>query len=132
LFEKALQETRAVIVKASSIKKPADISTVIGGLAAAIGAVTEFESKNRKTQHRDHLSAISNGVSALGWVAVEKTPSPFAKEQGETAFMYTNRVLSAYKGKEEVHTTWAKEFADFLKELPVYIKTYHTTGLTFA
>jgi adenylyl cyclase-associated protein len=131
LFEKAVAELRGVIAKASTMKKPSDMSTVIGGLAAAMGAVTDFEGKNRKTQHRDHLSAIANGVSALGWVAVEKTPGPFAKEQGETAFLYTNRVLSANKGKEGPHTEWAKTFADFLKELPTYIKSYHTTGLTF-
>lgn len=132
MFEKALGELRGVIIKAASTKKPADPSGIIGGLAAAMGAVNEYESKARKTQHRDHLSAIANGVSALGWVAVEKTPGPFAKEQGETAFLYTNRVLSAYKGKEAVHTEWAKSFADFLKELPNYIKQFHTTGLTYA
>lgn len=114
------------------MKKPADISSLIGGLAAAIGAVTEYEGKQRKTQHRDHLSAVANGINALVWVTVEKTPGPAAKEQGETAFMYTNRILTAYKGKDPIHTEWAKSFADFLKELPVYIKNFHTTGLTFA
>lgn len=132
MFQAALGELRGVIAKASTMKKPADMMSLIGGLATAIAAVTEFEGKNRKTQHRDHLAAISNGVGALGWVSVEKTPGPFAKEQGETAFMYTNRVLSAYKGKEEVHTSWAKGLADFLREMPNYIKAYHTTGLTFA
>lgn len=127
-----MAELRGVIAKASGMKKPTDLSSVIGGLAAALGAVTEFENNNRKTKHRDHLSAISNGVSALGWVTVEKTPGPFAKEQGETAFMYTNRVLTANKGKEGPDSEWAKTFADFLKELPVYIKAHHTTGLTFA
>jgi len=132
LFEKALAACRGVIATASGMKKPADVSTVIAPIAKAIGEVTDFEAKQRKTKHRDHLSAIANGVSALGWVAIDKTPGPFAKEQGETAFMYTNRVLTAYKGKEEVHHTWAKGFSDFLKELPTYIKQYHTTGLTYA
>lgn len=127
-----MEQLRSVIAKASETKKPSDPSAIIGGLAAAMGAVTEFENKNRKTQHRDHLSAISNGVSALGWVAVEKTPAPFAKEQGETAFMYTNRILTAHKGKEPVHTEWANSLSGFLKELPNYIKQYHTTGLTYA
>lgn len=114
------------------MKKPANISSLIGGLAAAIGKVASFQDSHRKTQFRDHLTAIENGVAALGWVTAEKAPASFAKEQGEPAFMYTDRVLKNFKGKEEVHTQWARGFADFLKELPNYVKAHHTTGLTYA
>ena len=132
LFEKALAETRAVIAKAAETKRPADIMSFVGGVAAAMNAVSEFESKTRKTQFPNHLKAVSNGVTALGWVAVTPAPAPAAKEQGESAFMYTDRILTAFKGKEEIHTQWAKELVEFLKELPPYIKQNHTTGLSFA
>ena len=36
-----------------------------------------------------------------------------------------------YKGKEEQHVKFAKDFKTFLLELQKYVKSHHTTGLAW-
>ena len=58
-----------------------------------------FKDKNRKSEYFNHLSAISESIGALGWIAITPAPSPFVKEMADSAQFYTNRVLKDYKEK---------------------------------
>lgn len=131
MFAKAVNLEGQLIAKASTTKKPADTSSYLGDLSAAINEVGEYERKQKKPEFPNHLKALANGVGALGWVAITPTPAPYAKEQGETAFMWTNRILTGFKG-QDAHIQFAKSLVDFLNELVVHIKQNHTTGLTWA
>jgi adenylyl cyclase-associated protein len=44
---------------------------------------------------------------------------------------YSNRILKDFKGKDETQVAFVTHFNTFLKDLQTYIKTYHTTGLTW-
>jgi len=38
----------------------------------------------------NHMSAVSEGIPALGWVGVEPKPAPFVKDMKDAAQFYVN------------------------------------------
>lgn len=114
-------------------KKPDDktIQTAIGAQSTEIGNITDFTSKNRKSPLFNHLSAISEGIPALGWILVAPTPAPHIKDTVDSAQFYSNRVLKDYKEKDQTHVDWVKAWIKVLNDLHAYVKQYHTTGLAW-
>lgn len=119
-------------------------------------AVTEFREKNRAERVLfNHLSAVSEGIPAAGWIAVvsrpdsqptwlgvriaesficcgheqEPKPGPFVSEMKESAQFYLNRVIKDFKEKEKVHVEWCRSFVKLLDGLKEYIMKNHTMGL---
>lgn len=94
----------------------------------------DIREKNRKHDQFNHLSAISEGIAALGWVAVAPTPGPYVKEMADSAQFYTNKILVTFKDKPDMvhHPNWAKAWITFLHALQQYIRKNHTTGLVWA
>lgn len=68
-------------------------------MSAQIQQIQEFREKNRGSSFFNHLSAISESIPALGWVAVSPTPAPYVKEMNDAGQFYTNRVLKDWKEK---------------------------------
>jgi adenylyl cyclase-associated protein len=95
------------------------------------GISKNFRETNRKSENFNHLSAISESIGALGWIAVHPTPAPYIKEMSDAAQFYTNRVLKDYKEKDPNHASWVKQWLQVLNELQAYVKQYHTTGVTW-
>ena len=114
-------------------QKPDDktIQTAIGAQSTEIGNITEFTSKNRKSAQFNHLSTISEGIPALGWILVAPTPAPHIKEMVDSAQFYSNRVLKDFKEKDQTHVDWVKAWGKVLNDLHAYVKQYHTTGLVW-
>jgi len=77
------------------------------------------------------LSALSEGVPALGWVLVTPTPVPYIEEAIQAAKFYTNKILTDFKGKDQTKVDFANSYVEFLKDLQAYVKKNHTTGLTW-
>jgi len=90
-----------------------------------------YTNNNRKSPLFNHLSAISEGIPALGWILVSPTPAPHIKEMSDAAQFYANRVLKEFKEKDPTHVEWVKQWIKVLNELHAYVKQYHTTGLTW-
>lgn len=110
---------------------PATFTSLVKPLSDQIMAIQEFREKNRASPWFNHLSAISESIGAFGWIAVKPTPAPYVKEMTDASQFYTNKVLVAYKEKDDRHTEWAKAWINFLKELQKYIRQHHTTGLAW-
>lgn len=57
---------------AAQAKKPTvdALKTILTPLSLALAKVVEFRDKNRSHPHFNHLSVISEGIPALGWVSV--------------------------------------------------------------
>ena len=87
--------------------------------------------QHRKSPLFNHLSAISEGIPAFGWILVSPTPAPHIKEMSDAAQFYANRVLKEFKEKDPVHAEWVKQWLKVLNELHAYVKQYHTTGLSW-
>ncbi|CAK5091318.1 unnamed protein product [Meloidogyne enterolobii] len=96
-----------------------------------VGIVCAFKEQNKTNKSVfNHLAAVSEGLSALGWLGVKPTPGPYVKEMFDVAMFYVNRVRSENKGDNN-HSEWAKSWCDVFFALQGYIKQWHTTGLSW-
>lgn len=80
----------------------------------------------------NHLSAVSEGIPALGWILYEPTPGPHIKDMTDAAQFYSNRVLKEFKDKDATHIEWVKSWTKILNDLFTYVRQHHTTGLAWA
>ncbi|XP_023327185.1 adenylyl cyclase-associated protein 2 isoform X2 [Eurytemora carolleeae] len=131
LTQAAFTAERNFLNTASKSKKPSDkdLPLLLKPISDKISEIQEFREKNRRSEFFNHLSAISESIPALGWVAVSPAPSPYVKEMNDAGQFYTNRVLKDWKEKSADHVDWVKSWVQTLNELQSYVKKYHTTGL---
>uniref|UniRef100_A0A673BMI2 C-CAP/cofactor C-like domain-containing protein n=1 Tax=Sphaeramia orbicularis TaxID=375764 RepID=A0A673BMI2_9TELE len=134
MMKQAFSAVRQLLVTASSSQKPADaaIPALLQPVSKVIEQVQSFREANRTSPLFNHLSAVSESVPALGWVAVAPKPGPFVKEMQDAATFYTNRVLKDYKEKDKTHVDWVNAYLCIWTKLQEYIKKYHTTGLAWS
>jgi adenylyl cyclase-associated protein len=130
---RAVEAQKTMIGIAATSKKPADsvLQQLIKATSDAMSEVTTIRDKNRTNKFFNNLSAISEGIPALGWVLVSPTPGPHVADMRAGSEFYSNRVLKDFKGKDQTQVDWVAAFNGFLKDLQVYVKNYHTTGLTW-
>uniref|UniRef100_A0A8C2K9H2 Cyclase associated actin cytoskeleton regulatory protein 2 n=1 Tax=Cyprinus carpio TaxID=7962 RepID=A0A8C2K9H2_CYPCA len=106
-----------------------EMADLLRPLSDQIQEVQSFREKNRGSSLFNHLSAVSESIPALGWVAVCQKPGPYVKEMNDAAMFYTNRVLKDYKDTDPRHVEWVRSYLSIWTELQTYIKEHHTTGL---
>jgi adenylyl cyclase-associated protein len=67
-------------------------------LQKALGDATETKDQNRADRQLfNHLSAVAEGLPAVGWVAVEPKPGPYIDEMKNSGQFYFNRVIKEFK-----------------------------------
>ncbi|XP_067862629.1 adenylyl cyclase-associated protein 1 [Heptranchias perlo] len=134
MVAEALKMERAFLVTASRCQQPPvnELPQLFQPLSNKILQIQEFREKNRASKQFNHLSAISESIPGLGWLAVTPKPGPHVKEMTDAAMFYTNRVLKDYKDTDKRHVEWVKAYISFWTELQAYIKTNHTTGLSWS
>ncbi|XP_078123493.1 adenylyl cyclase-associated protein 1 [Sander vitreus] len=134
MMKQAFSSQRILLITASSSQKPSDavLTTLLQPVSKAIQQVQTFREQNRSSPHFNHLSAVSESVPALGWIAMAPKPCPYVKEMQDAAMFYTNRVLKEFKEKDQTHVDWVKAYLSIWAELQNYIKEHHTTGLTWS
>lgn len=134
MMKQGFASQRKLLITASSSQKPSDaiLTTLLQPVSKAIQQVQAFREQNRTSPLFNHLSAVSESVPALGWVAMAPKPCPYVKEMQDAAMFYTNRVLKEYKEKDKKHVDWVKAYLSIWTELQTYIKQHHTTGLTWS
>uniref|UniRef100_A0A8C1GTA4 Adenylyl cyclase-associated protein n=1 Tax=Cyprinus carpio TaxID=7962 RepID=A0A8C1GTA4_CYPCA len=111
------------------VAKHTEMADLLRPLSDQIQEVQSFREKNRGSSLFNHLSAVSESIPALGWVAVCQKPGPYVKEMNDAAMFYTNRVLKDYKDTDPRHVEWVRSYLSIWTELQTYIKEHHTTGL---
>ncbi|KAF3819980.1 hypothetical protein GH733_015489 [Mirounga leonina] len=129
-----LKLERALLVTASQCQQPGGnkLSDLLAPISEQIQEVVTFREKNRGSKLFNHLSAVSESIQALGWVAMAPKPGPYVKEMNDAAMFYTNRVLKEYKDVDKKHVDWVKAYLSIWTELQAYIKDFHTTGLAWS
>uniref|UniRef100_A0A3Q2TM39 Adenylyl cyclase-associated protein n=1 Tax=Fundulus heteroclitus TaxID=8078 RepID=A0A3Q2TM39_FUNHE len=134
MMKQAFSSQRRLLATASSSQKPSDavLTGLLDPVSKAIQQVQAYREQNRTSPLFNHLSAVSESVPALGWVAMAPKPAPFVKEMQDAAMFYTNRVLKDYKDKDKTHVDWVKAYVSIWTELQNYIKQHHTTGLSWS
>lgn len=64
----------------------------------ALGDASQVRESNRGDRKLfNHLSAISEGIPAVGWVTVEPKPGPYVEEMKNAGQFYFNRVIKEFK-----------------------------------
>ncbi|XP_047503270.1 adenylyl cyclase-associated protein 1 isoform X1 [Pieris napi] len=134
LVNEAFQAQYGYIQLAASRSKPsqAEEMQLLSPTSEKISAIQQFREKNRVSTYFNHLSAISESIPALGWVAISPTPAPYVKEMNDAGQFYTNRVLKDWKEKDKTHIEWCRTWVQLLSDLQAYVKQYHTTGLVWS
>uniref|UniRef100_G3VF71 Adenylyl cyclase-associated protein n=1 Tax=Sarcophilus harrisii TaxID=9305 RepID=G3VF71_SARHA len=129
-----LKIERSLLVTASQCQQPDGnkLSSLLTPISEQIQEVQTFREKNRGSKLFNHLSAVSESIPALGWVAMAPKPGPYVKEMNDAAMFYTNRVLKEFKDVDKKHVDWVKAYLNIWTELQTYIKEYHTTGLAWS
>eukprot|EP00064_Thunnus_orientalis_P021314 superscaffoldBa00006385_g21474 len=93
------------------VLKHAVLTTLMQPVSKAIQQVQAFREQNRTSKQFNHLSAVSESVPALGWVAM---------------------VRLGGGGVDKTHVDWVKAYVSIWTEMQDYIKQHHTTGLTWS
>jgi len=131
--EEGFKKSRDLIFVASKSKKPSQdqLMTFMKPIGEKISSVQDLRNKSRGDKLFNHLSAISEGISCLGWVSVPNTPVSFVKEMLPSSQFYTNKIRVEYKGKDETHLQFVSQWEEVIKQLHPYVKEHHLTGLTW-
>ncbi|XP_047652132.1 adenylyl cyclase-associated protein 2 [Phacochoerus africanus] len=134
MVHSAFQAQRAFLLMASQYQQPQenDVAALLKPISEKIQEIQTFRERNRGSKMFNHLSAVSESIPALGWIAVSPKPGPYVKEMNDAATFYTNRVLKDYKHSDLRHVDWVKSYLNIWSELQAYIKEHHTTGLTWS
>jgi adenylyl cyclase-associated protein len=133
MVEVAFKAQRAYLEMAAKAKQPpqGDLPMLLKPMSDKITEIQSYREAGRRCQYFNHLSAISESIPALGWVAVSPAPAPFVKEMNDAGQFYTNRVLKDWKEKSKAHVDWTKAWLQTLFQMQAFVKEYHTTGLVW-
>ncbi|XP_031442063.1 adenylyl cyclase-associated protein 2 isoform X2 [Clupea harengus] len=134
MVNNALQVERAFLKMASTHQEPAqmELADLLRPVSEQIQEVQSFREKHRGSSLFNHLSAVSESIPALGWVAMGQKPGPYVKEMNDAAIFYTNRVLKDYKDSDPRHVDWVHSYLSIWTEMQLFIKQYHATGLAWS
>lgn len=134
MVNNALQTQRTFLKMAATHQEPAqtEFHDLLKPISDHIQEIQSFREQNRGSSLFNHLSAVSESIPALGWVAVSQKPGPYVKEMNDSATFYTNRVLKDYKETDRRHVDWVRSYLSIWTEMQSFIKQHHTTGLVWS
>ncbi|VDN97888.1 unnamed protein product [Rodentolepis nana] len=135
------------VESASSMSKPSDsqLPGVLSPCSAAIQKVVEYKDANRSSADFNHLAAVAESVSALGWVAMSGKPCDYIEEMSEAGKFYSNRILKEFKDnnmlvcdivfhprcRDEKRVQWVHALTDLWKQLKAYTSANYPSGLVW-
>ncbi|CAL9691483.1 unnamed protein product [Knipowitschia caucasica] len=134
MVHEALQTQRTFLKMAATHQVPAkaELRDLLKPISEHIQEIQNFRERHRGSSLFNHLSAVSESIPALGWVAVTLKPGPYVKEMNDAATFYTNRVLKDYKESDRRHVDWVHSYLSIWTEMQSYIKQHHCTGLEWS
>ncbi|EFE34304.1 uncharacterized protein ARB_06703 [Trichophyton benhamiae CBS 112371] len=128
---KAFEAERKYLLVSTKAKKPeAQPPELFTDLHRASDEINNIRESNRPSPFFNHLSAVAEGVVALGWF-FETRPATFVTDTLGGAQFYGNRVLNQYKDKDKTHVEYIQAYYQIYKSLIDYIKEYYPRGVTW-
>uniref|UniRef100_A0A8C0MTE5 Cyclase associated actin cytoskeleton regulatory protein 2 n=1 Tax=Canis lupus familiaris TaxID=9615 RepID=A0A8C0MTE5_CANLF len=78
MVHSAFQAQRAFLLMASQHQQPQenDVAALLKPISEKIQEIQTFRERNRGSKMFNHLSAVSESIPALGWIAVSPKPPP--------------------------------------------------------
>ncbi|CAO3702722.1 unnamed protein product [Rhizopus stolonifer] len=135
LVKQAVQAERDIIYISTLSQKP-DMSSptfmkLLEPIQKALSEIVNLKDANRPDVLFNHLSAVAEGIPALGWFTCEPKPVPFIKDMKDSAQFYSNRVIKEYKEKEPQHVAWCRSYIELIENLSIFVKENFPTGLSW-
>ncbi|KAI5278784.1 hypothetical protein KEM54_004435, partial [Ascosphaera aggregata] len=130
---RAFQAERTYIYVAAKAKKPeSQPPELLADLRSASEEINNVRENNRPSPLFNHLSAVAEGIMALGWF-FESKPVDFVKETFSSAQFYGNRVLKDHKEKDggDDHVAFIQAYYKTFRSLTAYIQKNFLGGLTW-
>lgn len=135
LFQKAFFAQLELVELAIKSKKPdyssQEFMDAIKPINKCIMDISNLKDKNRQNEFFSYLNAITEGAPLFSWIAVP-TPMSLISDFKDAAQFWTNKVLKEHKEKDPNAVEWVNTFLKLFDELKVYVKEYHTTGLSWS
>lgn len=114
--------------------KPKDMQSFLEPIGSKMSDVgTIAENADPKGQLINHLTAVSESISSLGWVAVDEKAAVFVADSASTGQFYIDRVKMTAKRMDNAsdHRAWAQALEAMWNALRDYVKEYHTQSLVW-
>eukprot|EP00741_Cyanophora_paradoxa_P000679 tig00000430_g654.t1 len=132
--KQAFQNQRDMLAVVASCKKPTQqgaVEKLIEPTSHTLAAVANIKDKARNSRLWNHLSAVNEGIQALGWICVDRSPVAFIAEVSQASEFYLNKVLLEFKLTDPLSVSWVQAFRELLNGLRIYVQTYHPVALTW-
>lgn len=130
IIKQAWGELRTFLVMASECKEPnqAEMGPLLEGISSK---VKEASSLVKRNEWEKHTKTVSEGIGCLSWVVVKPAPQDFIESYIGGSDYWANNIRKEYKTSNPDQIAFCNTFKDLLKELRTYVKTYHTTGVSW-
>ncbi|KAL5002512.1 adenylate cyclase associated N terminal-domain-containing protein [Aspergillus recurvatus] len=127
----AFRAERTYLYVSTKAKKP-DIQPpeLMTELHTASDTINNIRESNRASPLIDHLSAVAEGIVALGWF-FDPRPADFVGEMLGGIQYYGNKVLKEYKEKDRTHYDYIQAYYQIFKSLSSYLRNHYPKGLTW-
>jgi hypothetical protein len=101
-------------------------------IADQMGKVSELAQQYApRGPFSNHMTAVGDSVSALGWIAVDSGATNFVADQAGAGQFFIDKVKMGAKKTDAPaqHQAWAAALEDLFAQLKAYVKTHHTASL---
>lgn len=130
LVRDAWLEMRAFLLMASACKEPPQAS--VGPLLSKIGEKTRAIANTvQRNEWEKHTKTCQEGVQALNWLVVKPAPRDFIESYIGGSDYWANNIRREFRTTNPDQVAFCDTFKKLLQELMVYVKEYHTTGVTW-
>lgn len=146
----AFQAERTFIYASLKARKPSPYPPeLMTDLHNASDTIDSLRMANRDSPYFGHLSAVAEGIVALGWF-VQAKPADFVNEMIGSIEYYGNKVMKDYKDKyvslplhprlhtreltdcrDRTHVQYIQAYSQIFKSLAAYLKKHYAGGLTW-
>ncbi|KAI9760306.1 MAG: hypothetical protein M1835_000192 [Candelina submexicana] len=132
---RAFAAQRKFLIVTTKAKKP-DIQSpvymeILKELQTMMGTVGDIREANRASPLFTHLTCVSEGIAALGWITIDPKPVAYIQEIQVQAEYFGNRVLKEYRDKDQVHVEWVQSYYKIFKALSSYVQQHYPQGVTW-
>nr|CDJ90118.1 Adenylate cyclase-associated CAP domain containing protein [Haemonchus contortus] len=108
-----------------------EIQKLFSPMVDHISEINKFKDSRRQAPQFNQLCAVAEGIPAVGWVLVKKTPAAHVKEMLDSSMFYINRVLKEFKEGDQKNVEWARLWRSLLEAMQLFVRQTHTTGLVW-
>lgn len=132
IVKEAFMEQRKFLYRAAECKAPAKLPQDAMPLMKPIGALLQEVGKLRmRDEFEFHCRATEELMSSLNWLLITPAPRDYVENFIGASDMWANKIRMEHRGKNATQIGFCDALKNILKELMVYIKEYHTTGVAW-